>query len=145
MSNDPSTIISRFHLSSMLIVLLMILGMGVGVLYSLLAGQQVIDNQTGGIVLTAVFVLWAIVNRKDWWAYFKLYQQNKQIVHDERFEHHNHRVAKVSFVALIASNFSLLLIDLALYSLSASFVAVFSLVFGLSVFLLTLVVLELRA
>lgn len=135
MNNDPSAIISRFHLSSMLIVLLMILGMGIGVLYSLLAGQQVIDNQTGGIVLTAVFVLWAIVNRKDWWAYFKLYQQNKQMVHDERFEHHNHIAAKISFVALIVSNFSLLLIDLALYPLSASFVAVFSLIFGLSAFL----------
>lgn len=148
MKNDTSSIISRFHVSSMSMALLLILGMGAGALYSILTGfQSSLDSSFIGhwaISIQVVLVLWMLFNFKDWMAYYKLHKQNNKIIHDERFVQHGNRAAKVSFGFMIFSNLALLLTDLIAYPLPTAFVTVFSLVFGVSVYLLTYIILELK-
>jgi hypothetical protein len=129
----------------MLLSLLLVVSIGSGALYDLFTNTHSGDFQGWRLGTFIVFGVWLLFSFKDWMAYFKLYRQNKQLINDERFVYDNHIAAKVGFVGLIFSNFALLLIDLSIYPLSGAFVAIFSLTFGISLYLLTLVVQELRA
>ena len=145
MKNDSSAIISRFHLSSMLLGLIIILTMGCGVMYDLLKDAQSSNLGRWKIGILLVFGGWLLLSFKDWTAYLKLYRQNKQLINDERFTYDNHMAAKCGFISLIFSNFALLLVDLSVYPLGGAVVAIFSLTFGVSIYLLVLIIQELRA
>ena len=125
--------------------LFLILSMGGGVLYSILGNHKPANIQDWMIVVFSVCTIWMLFIMKDWRVYHKLYKNNNKLINDERFQGHSNLAAKISFISLISSNLLLLIIDLSLFSLSAPFISVFSLVLGASVYLLSHIILELRA
>lgn len=144
MKKDSFAIISRFHVSSMSLVLFLILSMGMRTLYSMLGNSISTDTEVWMMITWTVCIIWLLFFIKDWIAYYKLYRDYNYLIQDERFRYHSYKAAKLGFIALVTSNFSILIVDLSFYSLSAAFASVFSLVFGVSVYLLAHITLELQ-
>ncbi|SFD33928.1 hypothetical protein [Pseudoalteromonas denitrificans] len=145
MKNDTFSIISRFHISSMSLALFVVLNLGISLLYSILLQQKELNIHSWMIVTLCIAFIWFVIFSKDWLSYYKLYKNENQLINDERFKSHSYRASKVSFVALIMSNFLLLFIDLLLFPLSGAFISIFSLFFGVSIYLLVHIRLELGA
>jgi len=144
MKNDNFSIISRFHVSSMSICLFLILSMSTAIFYSILVNQTRINIQTWGLVTLSVCTLWLFFSLKDWRAYYKLYRNQNHLINDERFQNHSYRAAKFGFITLMLSILSMLIIDLFVFSLGVVFTSLFSLVSGLSSYLITHLIFELR-
>ncbi|WP_153810832.1 hypothetical protein [Paraglaciecola arctica] len=145
MKNDSFSIISRFHVSSMSFCLFLILSMSTGIFYSMLVNQTPFKTQTWVLITSIICTLWLLFNIKDWIAYYKLYRDQNHLINDERFQHHSSKAAKFGFIALMISNLSMLIIDLFVFSLGVAFTSLFSLVSGVSTYLITHIILELRA
>jgi len=144
MKNDNFSIISRFHVSSMSICLFVILSMSTAIFYSILVNQTQINIQTWGLVTLSICTFWLFFSLKDWRAYYKLYRNQNHLINDERFQNHSYRAAKFGFITLMLSILSMLIIDLFVLSLGVVFTSLFSLVSGLSSYLITHIILELR-
>ncbi|MEP1383058.1 MAG: hypothetical protein ABJK64_04610 [Paraglaciecola sp.] len=144
MKNDNFSIISRFHVSSMSCCLFLILSMSTAIFYSMLVNQTQINIQTWMLVTLSICTSWLFFNVKDWKAYYKLYKNQNHLINDERFQNHSNKAAKLGFITLMISNLSMLIIDLFVFSLGVGFTSLFSLVSGLSAFLIAHIILELR-
>ncbi|MCJ8274707.1 MAG: hypothetical protein MJK04_35570 [Psychrosphaera sp.] len=145
MTNDTSSIISRFHVSSMCIGIFMIASMGSLALYTILNGHGPQNMQWMQYGILGVCIAWMLFSLKDWMAYYKLSKTKKHLIQDERFVHDSGLASKIAFGFLIFSNFALLMIDLTLHPLNGAFTAIFSLVFGIVAYMASLIYLELRA
>jgi len=128
----------------MSLALFLILSIGTKTLYEMLINHTPTDMQTWMMVTWSVCIIWLLFFMKDWITYYKLYRDYNHLIQDERFQHHSSKAIKLGFIALVTSNFSILIVDLSLYSLSATFASVFSLVFGGAIYLLAHITLELR-
>jgi hypothetical protein len=144
MKNDAFSIISRFHVASISLALFLILSIGTKTLYSILIMHETINMQAWMMVTWSICAVWLLFFTKDWIAYYKLFKNSNHLIKDERFKYHSNKATKLAFIALVMSNFSILLVDSYIYSLSTVFAAIFSLVFGISVYLLVHIILELR-
>jgi hypothetical protein len=118
--------------------------MSTAVFYSILVNQTQINTQTWALVTSSISILWLFFNVKDWIAYYKLYKNQNHLINDERFQHHSSKAAKIGFITLMISNLSMLIIDLSLFSLGVVVTSLFSLVSGISAYLIAHITLELR-
>lgn len=144
MDNSDSAIVTRFRISCMIIMLMYVLLLGSSALYAFYTGQQ---SPHLLYITCGLFLLSIPLILKDWIRYWKIARKSggSNVIDDELFQLNNAKAMNIGFISLMISQVALLISGFFINSIDVTIASIFSLVFGGSVCLASLIVLEIRA